>query len=148
MLAVALFQKEFTWFVHNDDNRVVQGKELREDFLEETGAECSQEWLEQGCSMLEMLIALSRRCAFEADDTAVEWFWIMIDNVGLRPYVDEEFSDVYNIDVDVILERVINRTYDYNGHGGLFPLRNADRDQRKVELWYQMASYLMENNAN
>ena len=32
-LAVALYQKEFTWFVSNDDNRMEDGKELREEFL-------------------------------------------------------------------------------------------------------------------
>lgn len=148
MLAVALYQKEFTWFVHNDDNRVEDGKELREDFLDETGTERDRDWMEQGCSMLEMLIALSRRAAFEADEEPFEWFWILIDNLELRPFVDEAFTDDFNVDVDVILDRVIDRTYEPDGRGGLFPLRHADRDQREVEIWYQLSAYLMENDAS
>lgn len=146
MLAAALFRKEFLSFVHNDDNRVEDGKELREDFLEETGIEGDREWLGQECSMLEMLIALSRRCAFQADEEPFEWFWVLIDNLGLRDYTDEAFTDDFNVDVDLILDRVINRTYEPDGRGGLFPLRNAEVDQREVEIWYQLASYLMENN--
>ena len=145
-LAQMLFTKEFTWFVPNDDNRVEDGKELREEFLDETAAERDNLWLDQGCSMLEMMIALSRRCAFQTDDEPFEWFWVLADNLGLRPFVDENFTEDYYVDVDVILERVINRTYEHSGRGGLFPLRYPEVDQREVEIWYQMAAYLMEND--
>jgi hypothetical protein len=146
LLAVTLYKKECVWFVANDDNRMEDGKELREDFLAETAIEYDQEWMDEGCSMLEMLVALSRRCAFEADEDAFEWFWVLIDNLGLRPFVDEEFSDDYNVDVDLILDCLINRTYKADGRGGLFPLRHPKCDQRKVELWYQMGAYLNEAN--
>lgn len=148
MLAVTLYQKEFTWFVSNDDNRVEDGKELREMFLDEMAIERDQNWMDEGCSMLEMLVALSRRCAFAADEDSFEWFWILVDNLGLRPFVDEEFSDDYNVDVDIILDRVINRTYLPDGRGGLFPLRFPEADQREIEIWYQLASYLNENNTS
>ena len=148
MLAVALYQKEFTWFVSNDDNRVEDGRELRETFLEEEDLEGDRLWLEDGCSMLEMLVALSRRLEFETETTAFEWFWVLVDNLELRPYVDEEFTDDFNVDVDLILDRVINRTYEPDGRGGLFPLREPHADQRSVEIWYQMASYLMENDVD
>jgi hypothetical protein len=124
------------------------GKELREDFLAEMAIERDQNWMEEGCSMLEMLVALSRRCALETDEEPFEWFWILVDNLGLRPYVDEEFSDDYNVDVDIILDRMINRTYKADGRGGLFPLRHAEHDQTKIEIWYQLASYLNESNTS
>ena len=146
VLAQMLFTKPFIWFVPNDDNRVEDGRELREKFLEETAAERNHIWLEDECSMLEMLSALSRRCAFETSEDPFEWFWVLCDNIGLRPFVDENFTEDYYVDVDVILERVINRTYAPNGRGGLFPLRHAEEDQRLVEIWYQMAAYLMEND--
>lgn len=145
LLATELFTKEFIWFVPNDDNRVEDGRELRETFLEEVGAEGDRDWLEQGCSMLEMLVAFSRRCASEAREEPFEWFWVMCDNIGLRPFVDEAFDDDFQADVDHILERVIRRTYEPDGRGGLFPLRAPRQDQREVELWYQMGAYLMEN---
>lgn len=148
LLAVALYQKEFTWFVSNDDNRVEDGRELREEFLEEMAVKCDLDWLNDGCSMLEMMIALSRRLAFETGEESFEWFWVLADNLELRPYVDEEFGEDYKVDVDLILDRVIDRTYKTNGRGGLFPLRNPEVDQRYVEIWYQKAAYLMENDSS
>lgn len=148
LLAVALYQKEFTWFIPNDDNRVEDGRELRELFIEEDGTEGDKLWLDEGCSVLEMLIALSRRLAFETSEDPTEWFWVLADNLELRPYVDEEFSDDFQVDVDIILDRLINRTYKTNGRGGLFPLRKPELDQREIEIWYQMAAYLMEHDGN
>lgn len=147
LLAEALFKKEFLWFVPNDDNRVEDGRELRELFLDETGFERDQVWMEQGCSMLEMLVALARRIGSEVDEDPREWFWVMIDNISLRAFVDEEFTDDFRVDVEIVLDRIIQRTYDYDGRGGLFPLREPAGDQRAVEIWYQVAAYLMENNA-
>ena len=40
---------------------------------------------------------------------------------------------------------VIDRDYDASGFGGIFPLRRPAEDQRKVELWYQAAAYILEN---
>lgn len=148
LLATTLFQKEFTWFIPNDDNRVVDGQELREQFLDETAAGFDDSWMNEGCSFLEMLIALSRRCAFETDDEPFEWLWVLIDNLGLRPFVDENFDEDYRVDVDIILDRVVNRTYDPDGRGGLFPLKRAEEDQRQIEIWYQMSAYLRENNVS
>src|SRR5690606_12696463 len=146
LLAVELFQKEFVWFVPNDDNRVEDGRILREEFFDEMAAGRDRDWLEQECSMLEMLVALSRRCAFETNEEPIDWFWVLMDNLGLREYNDEEYNqnDDFKLDVDIILDRVIQRTYDADGRGGLFPLRNPTRDQREVEIWYQMAAYILE----
>ena len=40
---------------------------------------------------------------------------------------------------------MLAREYSDNGHGGLFPLKNPKKDQRKVEIWYQMTEYINEN---
>jgi hypothetical protein len=44
------------------------------------------------------------------------------------------------------LHKLNNRTYSKLGKGGLFPLRSSAYDQRKVELWYQMAAFMTENH--
>lgn len=147
MLAVALYQKEFVWHVPNDDNRVEDGRELREIFLDDVGLAGDQLWLDEGCSMLEMLVALSRRLGFQTGEDSFEWFWVLADNLELRPYVDETFSEDFNVDVDLILDQVIDRTYGPDGRGGLFPLKYPAADQTTIEIWYQMAAYLMENHA-
>ena len=139
-----LHDKEFVWKIPNDDNRVVDGVELRDIFLRETGVgRPGQEWFDRGCSMLEMLIGLSRRLEFETDETAGDWFWIMLNNIDIFRTTHHDESNYDYLKVDEALERVIHRTYRRNGLGGLFPLQRAARDQREVELWYQMNAYLL-----
>lgn len=140
-----LYQTEFVWFIPNDDNRVEDGRALRQEFLYDSGIDAdhiNQNWLDLGCSMLEMLVALSRRLSFDTDGEARAWFWHLLKNIGL----DEITDDVIFVEtnVDEIVDRVIWRLYEPNGVGGLFPLKDPQTDQTKVELWYQVAAYLMQ----
>lgn len=145
-LARQLYETPFIWTVPNDDNREGDGKELRIEFIyEKLLDELDPIWMDLDCSMLEMLIGLARRTAFEADGDVGEWFWIFLQNLDLRGYTDEVYDQDVSDIVDRILDRVNERSYRRNGAGGLFPLRNAEKDQRKVELWYQMSAYLLEN---
>ena len=140
-----LYVKEFVWLIPNDDNRAEDGKELRYEFINEQGIDdVDQEWLNLGCSVLEMMIALARRAAFESDDEVVEWFWRFIFNLGLTQHTDIAYTSKTEREVDNVLDTVIFRTYDADGLGGLFPLTHPRQDQRKVELWYQLAAYLSE----
>lgn len=143
-----LYVKEYIWLIPNDDNRVEDGRDLRYEFLEETNEEIhNPAWLSLGCSFLEMLIALSRRLAFEADGEPAEWFWHLMDNVDLRKYNDLEYGKQAHDNHDAIediLDTVIWRMYAYDGHGGLFPLHLAHEDQRDTEIWYQLNAYLDE----
>lgn len=135
-------ETEFVWFVPNDDNRVEDGRALRYEWVMEVNVLPDRKWWESGCSFLEMLIGLSRRLAFEGDGHPHVWFWHLIENLGLQSCTDHEPYD-YN-EVDERLNAVTWRTYDRFGRGGLFPLRRARKDQRNVELWYQMSAYLLE----
>ncbi len=138
-----LFLMEFVWFIPNDDNRAEDGRELRREFLEAEGiTDVDPNWVSLGCSVLEMLIALSRRLTFEAEGESSEWFWTLIANAGLDRYTDAR--RFHRDAVTDILERIIWRTYQPDGRGGLFPLQRAHEDQRDVELWYQMSAYLLE----
>lgn len=141
-----IFRKEFVWFVPNDDNRIADGLDLRNEFLEERKIRRPDpHWMNLGCSMLEMMVALSRRMAFEADGDPPEWFWEMIDNLGLY----DDFNDREDISteyVEEVLDRVIWRQYEYNGTGGLFPLKNPRRNQKNIEIWYQFSAYLAERS--
>jgi hypothetical protein len=139
-----LYQKEFTWSdIEMDDNRAEDGKDLRRDFLRETGTTMDEPgWLELPCSMLELLIALSCKLEFQSEIETCEWFWILIENIGLLECTDANPPDEQI--VDHILDRVILRDYAVNGAGGLFPLEDSHEDQRQVELWYQAEAYLLE----
>lgn len=140
-----LFLKEFLWHIPNDDNRAVDGRDLRLRFLEQRGiTDPPQDWMWLGCSMLEMLIALSERLAHMGDGKPRDWFWQLIRNLELDQYRGSQ------VPIDAInhtLDRVISRHYRPDGHGGLFPLQYPAQDQREVEIWYQMGAYLLEQAA-
>lgn len=146
-LCKKLYMTEFNWFVPNDDNRVEDGKELRLQFLDSAGLyedEVDRDWLNLECSFLEMLIALARLAAFESDGSSVEWFWRFMHNLELDRYSDAIYEVAIDEEVAEVLDRLNRRTYSADGVGGLFPLRNAIHDQRTIELWYQLSSYLQE----
>ena len=140
-----LFVKEFVWIVPNDDNRIEDGKDLRLEFVAHSNlTDVDQNWLKLGCSMLELLVGLSRRLSFECEGEPRDWFWHLMENLGLRYYNDR--STYSKEQVDGILDRVIWRTYNPDGEGGLFPLRNSDQDQRGIEIWYQLSAYILQLN--
>lgn len=141
-----LFLKEFVWHIPNDDNRAVDGRDLRLRFLEDQQiSNPPEDWMWLGCSMLEMLIALSQRLAFETDDEPRDWFWQLIKNMGLYEYTGRRRVPLDAI--DEACDRIIWRRYSPSGHGGLFPLKYSTQDQREVEIWYQMSAYLLEQDA-
>lgn len=147
LLLEALFKAEFTWRVDHDDNRAEDGTNLRDDFCDIVGSWEGSRFPFEPCTVLEMLIALAKRLAFETnedemDEGLYEWFWRMIENLGLIDQYDEEFNPLV---VGSAITRFVHRWYDRNGHGGLFPLNHATDDQRETEIWMQMSAYLSEN---
>lgn len=139
----ALFQIEFVSVAGKDEDRATDGRELRRTFIDEQGLSgVSRDWIEHGCSMLELMVGLAQRLEFLADAKVHYWFWRLMDNLDLRQYNDE--YELPLEDVDEAITRVIFRLYGYDGVGGLFPLRAPTRDQRELELWVQMGDYLAE----
>lgn len=139
-----LFKRDFVWTVERDENRASDGEDLRKEYEEETGLITDNY---SNCSMLEMLVALSIRCeddimGYPDEDNTYQWFWQMLRNLGLDAFTNQRWNPMQ---VDRILNRLIFRRYDRNGNGGLFPLKNPKADQRGVEIWYQMGSWLCEN---
>jgi hypothetical protein len=142
-----LYSKEFIWIQPNDDNRVEDGRDLRYEFRYQfPTVVVSADWMHLPCSMLELLIGLSRRLAFLTDSMSDIWFWQLLDNLNISQCTDARYSEKTKAYIDVILDRVIWRTYEYNGAGGLFPLIHPAEDQRNVELWFQLNSYLLERS--
>lgn len=139
-----MYTVEFVWFIPNDDNRVEDGRDLRREFFLERAIRLRDSgWMDLNCSFLEMAIGLSRRLSFEAGQEPAWWFWKLMENLDLH-----EYSDAKPLPKDIVRERldaVVWRTYEPNGDGGLFPLKNPPHDQRSMELWYQLNTYLIEN---
>lgn len=148
-----LYDTEYTWILPRDEDRAVNGVYLRARFEYESGLPLPDGWEDWPCSFLEFVAAMAfsirERIAYDPEDDipASEWFWEMMGNIGLDEYDDERMledpSKSYQM-VDFIVKRVMDRRYNFKGVGGLFPLNDTELDQREVEYWYQMNSYMME----
>lgn len=152
-----LWKIEFVWFVPNDDNRIADGLKLRDIYFDYD--DTILEYPDGPISVLEVIIGL----AIRMDDLLVKpgedsrvgsRFFELINNLGLLKYSDNRYRDLITTNLDQIkndiseIERIINvfvdRKYDRNGHGGLFPLNDTPYDQRNIELWYQLNEYVCE----
>jgi hypothetical protein len=144
-LLQTLHSIEFVWVVAMDENRAQDGLELRNEFIRQAHiCDAPDSWYNMPCSVLEMLIAFSRRAAFETEYSSDEWFWMFLANIGLDDLHDSSAGLVAL--VTSVIDTVIWRTYDPDGHGGLFPLDDPEHDQRGVEIWHQFCEYLVDKN--
>lgn len=147
-LMFALHSTEFQWLVSGDDNRVADGIDLRYEFLAELGVDIDgvdPGWLNLECSVLEMMVAFSRRCAFQTSLDEKDWIWIFLDNLNLSEISDGSYRSQSHY-IYPTLSVFVGREYDRHGRGGLFPMIHSRKDQRNVELWYQFNEYIVENN--
>lgn len=140
-----LYVTEFVWFVPNDHNRAEDGRDLRKRFVHYSGVTPDHEWMDLGCSLLEMLLGLAHRLSFETGHKPRGWFWRMVENLELAELSDAHWGELTSEAVDEVLNQVNWRTYEPDGRGGLFPLERPQEDQREVEIWYQLSAYLLEN---
>lgn len=142
-LLLVLHRTEFIWTELGDDNRAADGLELRLDFLIELGFDSDPLWFETPASVLEVLIAFCvRHASFQTDIPVADWFWRLIENLKLDDY--RRISEDQIHEIQEVLKRFMRRTYGPNGVGGLFPMQDPPRDQRKVEIWYQFCDYVQE----
>ena len=138
---------QYVAFVPNDVNRAIDGTDLRRRFECETFLRLPDFG---PCTILEFLIGLAIRLNEtvynnENPNQEAYWFWVLIENLQLDSYHDlYPFAKIHR-NVPLIFEVLNNRLYATNGHGGLFPLKNAEENQQHVEVWYQMQAYLHEN---
>jgi hypothetical protein len=144
-LLYILWNKDFYVLLREDENRVIDGYELRRTF--------GFEDISGPSNCLEVLIAVANRCVFELDasryqSTVGKMFWELVNNLGLLAYSDDLLNAKYSgrlcQKIDGVLDKWVRRAYLFNGTGGIFPLKSSRIDQRNVELWYQMQAYLIE----
>lgn len=140
LLLKDLHSFEFSWSIDNDDNRAKDALELRQEY-------CGYIDDRTTVSILEVLITIAHHMDDMLYDSTYgervdKWFWKLIKNLKLNVYDDDWYNSVK---INDILHVFINRLYTFNGDGGLFPLIRAEKDQRTVEIWYQMSVYLVDN---
>ena len=145
-----LYSIEFYSDIDMDKNRISDGISIRYTFGYETGYSDREVCIyldDRPCSVLEMMAALAKRCESQlmADDSygnrTRKWFRKMLISLGLSGMYNMHYNKEI---VDEIVHTFLEHEYEYSGRGGLFALRNPDRDQRKLEIWAQMCDYLYE----
>lgn len=144
-----LYTTPFRWVLPMDENRELDGFELRKEYIREfRGGSLS------GCrdysNVLEVLLAFSRRIEIDVmsepgNDVIERWFWVMLDNLGLLYYDDENFDPDR---VDRILSIWLDRKFSRKGKGNIFLTNKSDRDLRTEEYWWQMQHYMVEKYGN
>ena len=111
-------------------------------------------YMEGQPSVLEVLIGIANRIWFveyglrkdipegsQFFNTKVTWE--LIGNLKLD-ISDHAWTDADDVDAWFKVNRWLDRSFEPDGKGGLFPLTNPKKDQRKVEFWYQMQAWLIE----
>lgn len=151
-----LYSTKFVYTLRMDENRYIDGINLRGRFLKEIDSSDISlvinylpRELNGGCSMLEMMAALSIKCEEEImsdekiGDRTSMWFFSMLRNTGLYKYTDNYISCNENSinEITSIIDNVINRRYSRDGTGGLFKT-NDGTDMVSTDIWYQMCRYL------
>lgn len=142
-----LHSVEFTSVLIMDRNRAEDGTSLRYRYSYEKNIDSNEVYsvLDEPCSVLEMMVALSIRCEEdimgnnEEGDRTGKWFWKMIESLGLSDFTDSYFD---LDEAEIIISRFLARDYDRNGQGGLFTVPGSPQDLRDVEIWIQMNWYI------
>ena len=144
-LMMHLHNIEFTYLIEKDENRAVDGINMRWRFACEEGYRDVPDCLDGPCSVFEMMIAVAIKCEEDImddpgyGDRTAQWFWSMITSLGLGSMNDRNYDKRF---VDDVITRFLDREYEPDGRGGLFTIRNCDCDLRTIEIFYQMCRYL------
>lgn len=145
---IILHGTEFFYIMDRDDNRAGDGIELRYDYEIPPEYDIyANEFINRPCSVFEMMIGLAIRVDLEiigdpAEEHPEKFFMEMIENLGL-----DLIGNPHHLEntVNKILQRWLNREFDEDGSGSPFPVIRDRRDQRKLEIYDQMNSYISEN---
>ena len=145
-----LHSVQFTYTIERDKNRAIDGINLRYLFGDNCGYSDEEiaKYIDiRPCSVLEMIIALAYAVEEHIMDDPTygnrtgQWFWGMINSLGLGNMCDARFDRRYT---KIVIDRFLDREYEPNGKGGLFTIQNSPQDLRDVEIWYQTLWYLNE----
>lgn len=143
----------------DDEPRLMDGKQLRIEYEDEcrkraTAPEDAADPDADLCTVLEMLVALSRRMddimrdPLDPSSSAPSWFWGMVSTmVGQSYYPCCYWSfPVNSATVHIISDcalRFLGRQYDGSGHNGnIFVGLHPSVDVRELDIWTQACWFM------
>ncbi len=145
-----LANTEFYALIEKDNNRAADGTYLRYRYCEDFG--CDLVGLEESlgvCRVLEMMVALAINGAMSISYEvtgigAGELFWMMIDNLGLKIFRDENVAkyDDPVFEIDHILHVFMSRRDECVM---LFRYKYTKIKKLELEIWDQMNEWIVEN---
>lgn len=132
----------FRYDIQLDKNTEYYGLQLREQFFKETGQTAASN--DMPCSLLEAIVAIAHCIEWNIfydpdEDKTQQWFWIMMDNLGLTQLPDNVMD---------ICNRLLDRDYGPYGEGSLCgPIGNGD-DIRVMPFYAQCELWIVKNMFN
>lgn len=162
-LSNVLYATDFEWSHKEDDIREKDGLELRQKYAEEMAEQHEKSEQEMDkiaksvhgkCSVFEVILKLCMQMDAmvnegESGEMTPQFFELLCKNMGVWDKDDEDF-DHWPKETEAFWKARMNdfmqRKYASDGsNGGLFPLKNAKKDQRKEGLWRQMNDWISEH---
>lgn len=145
-----LHSRPFKVLVPFDRNRENDGIVKRRYFLDEyrgkiTGEQIDEFLTSRSCSVFEMMAGLSIRINNEwlgttDDPISYKFFFEMLRNLRI-------FDEIPITEVEWRVDVWIDRAFDFDGNGSIFPLKinKLNEDQRELEIWKQLMRYIHES---
>ena len=140
-LLIKLYYTDFTWTFREDRRRALDGVHLRYRLFSDQARLLA----DMPPSVLEVMVGVAVRCEETImddpryGDRTGQWFWGMVSSLGLSDMTDDNYNEYH---VECVIEKFLSHQYKPNGEGGLFTIKNVDKDLRKEEIWTQLCWYL------
>ena len=138
-----LHSKEYIWKEWLDENRAEDGLALRARFEKDTDY-LDYSPLEKPCSVLEMMVAFAERIDRDVMDSEYGtpyWFWIMIENLGLKDCTDDVFDAKK---VNLVLDSWLNGLTKNNLKSGIFTIKSGKKPDSSEDEWFRMQRWISE----
>lgn len=147
-LLATLHSYPFEYSLDMDENREADGLEMRKNYFNSHPHfkyDLQLLYNERPCSVLEMMVALSKRIydsildPGDGRDRSNELFTLMLTNMDILDCDDKHFDGPR---VQETIMRLIDREYSKDGKGSLFYIPESTDDMRQLEIWYQAMKYV------
>lgn len=138
-LFMMLHDMDFRYSVEHDENRALDGENLRWYYVSDGGDERIMDWA-RPCTVLEMIIAVALHMENITGEMDIRyWFWRMLDNLDLSWMNDRKFDSEY---VYGQISNFLDREYEPDGRGNIIHIPRCNEDLREIEIWKQICWYL------